>query len=58
MPPPMTTTEAWEGRSVTGSGPPGYFWQTGQKKVDRPDWTLRRTVALFRPHGQGLPSRP
>ena len=46
------------GKVGHGAGPPGYFWQTGQKKVDRPDRTLRCTVAPLRPQGQGLPSRP
>ncbi len=33
-------------------------WQTGQKKVDLPARTLRRTTAPLRPQGQGFPSRP
>ena len=42
----------------TGRKPAPYFWQTGQKKVDLPDWMARRTIAPLRPQGHGLPSRP
>jgi hypothetical protein len=34
---------------------PHYRWHFGQKKVDRPDCTIR---AIVPPHSQALPSRP
>lgn len=44
------------GRVKAGGLFPAYFWSCAQKKLERPDWTMRLTG---RPHfGQGSPSRP
>ncbi len=37
--------------------PYAFFWQTGQKKVERPDWTIRATMPVQSGVGQGSPSR-
>lgn len=37
--------------------PYGVFWQLGQKKVERPDWTMRAMVPVQSGVGQGSPSR-
>ncbi len=49
----------WVSR-IPGSAEGGgtYVWHSGQKKVDRPPWTMRFTTPLRVPQAQDSPSRP
>lgn len=42
--------------STLTEAPYAFLWQTGQKKVERPDWTIRVTVPVQSGVGQGSPS--
>ncbi len=45
-----------EGRKAPADGG-AHLWHTGQKKLDRPAWTVRRTVPRQRGLGQGSSAR-